>query len=86
MRLTREGKARRFIDLSARLFTGIDAPVWDCVVMELSDNGARIAVDAAEDIPDRFTLLCNGRDRASHRCLVVWRLGRQIAVKFDESV
>lgn len=83
MRLDRRQKTRRLIDISAKLFTGLEAPVWDCVVMNISENGARIALDSVENIPEQFTLLLVSYGRTSRPCRVVWRAGHQIGVKFE---
>ncbi len=83
MRADRRRKTRRLIDVSAKLFTGVDAPVWDCVVMNISENGARIALERHEDIPEQFTLLLVSYGHASHACRVMWRAGHQLGVKFE---
>jgi hypothetical protein len=83
MRSERRQKTRRLFDISAKLFTGVDAPVWDCVVMDISENGARIALDTSDNVPERFTLLLVSYGRTSRPCRVVWRAGRQVGVKFE---
>jgi len=85
MRFDKRNQVRRLIDISAKLFAGVEAPVWDCVVMDISSNGARIAVDAVDDIPDLFTLRLTTRGRTSHRCRVIWRAAHQMGVKFEPS-
>lgn len=85
MHFERRKKLRRLVDTSAKLYTSVDAPVWDCVVMDISAGGARIALDVADEIPDRFTLLLTSRGGASHRCRVAWRAGCQMGVKFEPS-
>jgi hypothetical protein len=82
MRFERRRQSRRPIDIAAKLFTAVDAPVWDCIVMDISDCGARLAVESGGDIPDHFTLLLSAEGRASRRCQVMWRAGRQMGVKF----
>ena len=78
----RRREPRRLVDLAATLFTGVDAPVWECVVMDISAHGARLAVESGTAVPDQFTLLLSANSRASHRCLVMWRAGHQLGVKF----
>jgi len=82
MQFERRKQLRRPIDISARLFTAVDAPVWDCVVMDLSAHGARLAVESSNDVPDNFTLLLSDEARKSHSCRVIWRAGHQLGVKF----
>jgi PilZ domain len=83
MGFDRRRKTRRLIDVSAKLFTGVDAPVWDCVVMDISENGARIALDSVDEIPEQFTLLLVSYGHTSRACRVVWRAGRQLGVRFE---
>jgi PilZ domain len=78
----RRKEPRRLVDLAATLFTSVDAPVWDCVVMDISTHGARLAVESGTAIPDQFTLLLSANGRASRCCLVMWRAGHQLGVKF----
>jgi hypothetical protein len=82
MQFERRRQSRRPIDIAAKLFTAVDAPVWDCIVMDISDRGAKLAVESGGDIPENFTLLLSVEGGASRCCLVVWRAGRQIGVKF----
>jgi hypothetical protein len=86
MRFDRRRQARRLIDISAKLFTGVDSPVWDCIVMDISNNGARLAVDSVDAIPERFTLLLSSQSRVSHRCRVMWRAGCRMGVTFEATV
>ncbi len=56
----------------------------NCVVINLSNGGARIA--CTEPLPDEFTLRLTpgkGRPRASR---VVWRRGQEIGVQFTDLV
>jgi hypothetical protein len=52
-----------------------------CVVKNLSDGGACIAVESPVGIPDAFDLVFDSEapDRACH---VVWRTAKQIGVEF----
>jgi|HubBroStandDraft_2_1064218.scaffolds.fasta_scaffold1153573_1 hypothetical protein len=86
MRFDRRKRVRRLIDISAKLFTGVDAPIWDCIVMDMSDNGARIALDSLDDIPDRFMLMLGSRSGLAQPCCVVWRAGHQMGVRFELTV
>ena len=55
----------------------------DCSLFDISDTGARIDVEAAEELPDRFTLLLSGNGAPQRTCRVVWRQPNQIGVEFE---
>jgi len=82
MQFERRRQLRRPVDISAKLFTAVDAPIWDCVVMDISVHGAKLAVESGHEIPEFFTLLLSAEGRVSHRCRVMWRAGRRLGVKF----
>ncbi|MGA7070158.1 PilZ domain-containing protein [Bradyrhizobium sp.] len=54
----------------------------ECHVLDLSSGGARIAMDDAMDVRDRFELtLVRGHPKRD-LCEVVWRRGKTYGVKF----
>lgn len=54
-----------------------------CVLSDISDTGARIAVETADELPDRFVLLLSGNGSPRRKCRVVWRQPTQVGVNFD---
>lgn len=54
-------------------------PPLDCIVADLSEDGARVIASGSE-IPDEFMLLLDGA--ASRACSVVWRLDDEIGAEF----
>ena len=52
---------------------------------EISERGARLRVDAPEDVPERFTLLLKGDVVKVRRCQVVWRSASHIGVEFTRA-
>jgi hypothetical protein len=55
----------------------------DCMITDISKQGARLFADGIE-MPDQFHLLISGEDEKGSRreCRVVWRLGGEIGVTF----
>jgi len=55
----------------------------DCMITDISKQGARLFADGIE-VPDQFHLLISADgERGSRReCKVVWRLGGEIGVTF----
>jgi hypothetical protein len=54
----------------------------ECHVLDLSSGGARIAMDDAMDVRDRFELMLVRGHHKRELCEVVWRRGKTYGVKF----
>jgi hypothetical protein len=54
----------------------------ECHVLDLSSGGARIAMDDAMDVRDRFELTLVRGHHKREQCEVVWRRGKTYGVKF----
>ena len=54
-----------------------------CVLADISDTGARLDVDDAEALPERFMLLLSGTGSAKRSCRVIWRSPGQVGVAFE---
>ena len=54
-----------------------------CALHDISDTGARIDVEDAEAVPDRFVLVLSGNGSPRRQCRVVWRQPNQIGVTFE---
>lgn len=57
--------------------------VQGCTLSDISDTGARIDIETAEQLPDRFTLILSGNGAPQRQCRVVWRQPNQIGVNFE---
>jgi PilZ domain len=54
----------------------------ECHVLDLSSGGARIAMDDAMEVRDRFELTLVRGHHKREQCEVVWRRGKTYGVKF----
>jgi len=54
----------------------------ECVIRNLTPNGARVVVDQLSQISERFYLI-NIRDGVAYDAHVVWNKGLNIGVSFD---
>lgn len=54
----------------------------ECVVVDESRKGARLAVDAPNEIPDNFYIYMSLESTSRHHCRVAWRSDKQIGVEF----
>jgi hypothetical protein len=71
-------RKRTFI--GAKILLNGGASVLDCLVKDLSDGGARLALDGAPSVPREFDLLFS--DGRSFRCTVQWRMITGLGVRF----
>jgi hypothetical protein len=53
-----------------------------CLVRNLSDGGARLLVAEHQSLPTRFILCLEANSIVGRRCQTVWRLGKQVGVRF----
>lgn len=66
------------IDLGRNL--GDDARLRSCTVCDVSEDGARIAVESPETVPMEFWLIESHDGTIRRRCRVIWRSAEQIGV------
>ncbi len=57
-------------------------PPIPCVILDISQGGARLHVHNHAEIPDRFTLV-QSSDNQQFICAVVWRTDDEMGVKFE---
>jgi PilZ domain len=57
------------------------APSIDCVIRNMSDMGAQLAVESPVGIPEEFTLLIKP-EMIKRTCRVIWRKADRIGVRF----
>jgi hypothetical protein len=71
--------------------TSPPAPAWivvsgradrECTVLDITQIGAKVVVQASQGIPDRFELAFFQSLDKRQRCEVIWRRGRVLGVKF----
>jgi PilZ domain len=65
----------------AKIIFNNNSSVLDCILRDLSLQGARLLADSFVGIPDRFDLRIN-RDGVCHPSKVAWRANDQIGVVF----
>jgi hypothetical protein len=60
---------------------GRDRRSMYCVLLDISDDGAKLVPAEMRNCPDRFSLKVAGH--ANRDCMVVWRRHTQMGVKFE---
>ena len=62
---------------------GRDRRSMSCILLDISDDGAKLVPADILDCPDRFTLKV--ADWSARDCKVIWRQGTLMGVKFELS-
>jgi PilZ domain len=55
-----------------------------CALSDISDTGARIDVENANELPNRLLLWLSANGSARRTCSVVWRTKTQVGVRFEQ--
>jgi hypothetical protein len=72
---------RRPMRRTAEVLLGPNEPSTLCVIWDMSETGARLAVPRPLlNLPPRFTLLLEGK--VQRKCEVVWTDARYVGVRF----
>jgi hypothetical protein len=56
----------------------------DCLVVDLSDTGARIRTDSADDLPESFYVICHS-DRSAMAVEMIWRSASEVGVRLKST-
>jgi hypothetical protein len=81
MQLVDRREAPRYRVLKGAQIYCIDGSVLMCSVRNLSYKGARLKLDVAVEVPDRFSLEIVGE--SARQCRVSWQANREIGVVFE---
>jgi hypothetical protein len=73
---------RRQIGQRAWIDLGLGSRVFQCLVKDMSDTGARLAFAVPGQPPDEFVLQFAPDGSVGRRCQVVWRSRMEVGVKF----
>lgn len=75
-------RPRKLLNLPAWIEVGADARPQRCTLIDMSDSGARLAVDDIECLPDKFHLALSKFGRPRQSCNIVWRRHDEIGIEF----
>jgi hypothetical protein len=69
---------------AAEVIFATDTPPVPCVIWDISDGGARLAIahSSLSVLPQKFTLVLLKEAGVMRNCQVVWRDARFVGVKF----
>ncbi len=75
---------RRQFNYNARILIDSSSPLIACAIVDISESGARISLEAGQTLPETFTLLLTRNGRTRRQCRVVWRDGQTLGVEFPQ--
>ena len=85
MSSNRRKSVRRVLGYGAKIVASDGSWSRDCRVVDVSDGGARLAIDEPASLPRNFVLALSERG-AARRCRVAWTAEDEIGVTFERRV
>jgi methyl-accepting chemotaxis protein len=76
-------KVRRTLRIRAILLCGDDMPDLMCTLVDISETGARLAIEEVNEVPDEFTIAFTANGTPSRKCRLVWRGEADVGVAFE---
>ena len=83
MTANRRKFTRRSIGYSAKIVASDGSWGRDCKVIDVSDSGARLAIEAGAELPKDFILALSMDGKATRQCHVMWTTDSEIGVVFE---
>jgi hypothetical protein len=74
---------RKTIDRPAWISVGGGLPLRNCRLIDISDSGAKLAIEDVDEIPDTFSLWLSRHGNPSYSCQIVWSEQGTIGVQFS---
>ncbi len=76
----RGGKRSRTIKTGHLMYGEFSPTVLDCLIVEMSEEGARVQTSVMVQVPNSLTLILY--DETERRCIRRWATGNQIGLEF----
>jgi hypothetical protein len=83
MQANRRKSVQRSIAYGATVIAPDGSWSRQCKVVDVSQTGARLALDQAADLPADFVLALSQRGKPIRHCRVVWTAENQMGVEFQ---
>lgn len=80
----RRAHPRREVRIDGKLILAEGARTLDCVILDLSEGGARVSVSVEMDLPEKVYLWQSDTDTVFD-CEVRWREARYIGLRFVDT-
>jgi hypothetical protein len=69
--------------IPALISVGDGCPLCPCTVLDVSQGGGRIRLDARASVPDQFELFFTMAGTVRRACSVIWRQDSYLGVEFS---
>jgi hypothetical protein len=79
---SKKREARKAVHQTAWITLDGGFAARQCVVMDLSANGAKISIDAPQALNAKLRLAFSRDARTGRNCEVVWRRGKTLGLKY----
>jgi len=76
---------RRPFHYNAKILVDKSTPPIPCSISNVSEKGARLALEDAGELPDSFVLLLTANGGARRHCRIIWRKDTIVGVKFPQA-
>jgi hypothetical protein len=76
---------RKTINRPAWISVGDGLRLRNCRLIDISDSGAKLAIEDDDEIPDKFRLLLSRNGHSSYSCQVIWSGQGTIGVRFSSA-
>jgi hypothetical protein len=73
---------RRGVRHGAWIFTGRGAPLIPCMLLDVSESGARLRIEPATKVTADFILVLSRDKRLNRRCRLIWRDAGVLGARF----
>ena len=83
MTFTMRQERRDKVDRPAWISVGDNQPLRKCIVVDISDSGAKLTVDDVDDLPEIFSLWLSRHGHPRYGCRIVWSGRNKIGVQFS---
>lgn len=85
MDANRRKSVRRAIGYGATIVAPDASWTHKCRVIDISQSGAKLALDQPAELPQDFVLMLSERSGPMRRCHLVWKTGGQVGVEFPRA-
>jgi PilZ domain len=82
MNRNRRKSIRRALDWEAAVIAADGTWEHTCEILDVSETGAQISIDPGISLPSAFFLSFTQDGKVSRQCVVVWRGGGKVGVRF----
>jgi hypothetical protein len=83
MSIEQRQSPRHTVNRPAWVDAGAQGARQDCLLVDISDTGARLELAAPAAMPETFRLLLSAGGEVRRECRVVWRSATQVGVQFQ---